>query len=93
MLKRTREYDFLTVQHLFEAMGVMAYWLIKADSPHRSILERIVTDFFMEALKNRSDLMNFCLQILAIYLQLEHSTNEQYIAIYNSLLMAENWQE
>ena len=47
--------------------------------------------FFMQALQSKSDLLNFCLQILAIFLQLEHSTDEQYISIYNSLLMPENW--
>ena len=37
--------------------------------------------------------MNFCIQILAIYLQLSPNTNEKYVQIYNSLLMPENWKE
>ena len=93
MLKRTTEYDFTTVQYLFETLGVMAYWLVTSGSGERGVLEKVVMDFFMEALKNKSDLMNFCLQVLAIYLQLENSTNQQYVKIYESLLMPENWQE
>ena len=69
----------------------MVYYLIKADFYNRKVLEQEMMGFFMQALQSKSDLLNFCLQILAIFLQLEHSTDEQYISIYNSLLMPENW--
>ena len=50
-------------------------------------------EFFIQALQTKSDLLNFCLQILAIFLQLEETTDGQYISIYNSLLMPENWSQ
>lgn len=49
--------------------------------------------YFMEALKNKTDLLNFCLQILSIFLQHQGETTQQYRAIYESLLMTENWRE
>jgi hypothetical protein len=49
--------------------------------------------YFMEALKNKTDLVNFCLQILSIFLHHEHGTNAQHKTIYESLLMGENWRE
>ena len=93
MLKRTGVYDFTSVQFLFEALGNIAYYLIKIHSEHRAAFESILLNYFMEALNSKSDLLNFCLQILAIFLQLESSTNPQYVAIYTSLLMPENWKE
>ena len=70
MLKRTANYEFTAVQFLFESIGTISYWLINTNNPERSAIENIVMNFFMEALKTKSDLMNFCLQILAIFLQL-----------------------
>lgn len=70
MLKKTTKYDFETVQFCFEAIGFVVYWLIKTNSHHKSKLETEMTDFFFLALNNKSDLLNFCLQILAIFLQL-----------------------
>jgi hypothetical protein len=32
--------------------------------------------------------LNFCLQVLAIFLQLEQNTNSQYQVIYQALLLA-----
>jgi len=93
MLKRTIVYDFATVQFLFEGIGYLSFWLIKTKSPHRSKLELEMTNYFMIALKNKSDLLNFCLQILAVYLQLEPDTSPQYKSIYDSLLLPENWKE
>jgi hypothetical protein len=69
MLKRTANYDFSTVQFLFEGIGYLAYWLIKIKS-NRSKLEIEMMGYFKVALDSKSDLLNFCLQILAIYLQL-----------------------
>ena len=93
MLKRTEVYDFTSVQFLFEALGNIAFYLIKANSENKSAFESILINYFMDALKSKSDLLNFCLQILSIFLQLESSTNPQYVAIYSSLLMPENWKE
>jgi hypothetical protein len=87
MLKRTALYDFETVQFFFEAIGFVVYWLIKANSQYKSKLEGEMTNFFLVALNNKSDLLNFCLQILAIFLQLEPSTSQQYKNIYESLLL------
>ena len=94
MLKRTEQYDFLSVQFLFEAVGVIAYQHIIHKSPNKAQFEGLMLEYFAVALKNKSDLLNFCLQILAIYLQLEGgSTNPQYLNIYQSLLIADNWSE
>jgi hypothetical protein len=70
MLKRTAIYDFETVQHCFEGIGFMVYWLIKINGHHKSELEAEMTNFLFVSLNNKSDLLNFCLQILAIFLQL-----------------------
>ena len=70
MLKRTSLYDFETVQFCFDGIGYAVYWLIKTNSPHKSKLEAEMNNFFMVALNSKSDLLNFCLQILAIFLQL-----------------------
>ena len=93
MLKRTNMFNFNSVQFLFESIGAMAYWLINSNSEHKKTLEEEILDYFFQFLNSSSDLMNFCLQILAIYLQLQHNTNEKYVAIYNSLLIPENWKE
>lgn len=50
-------------------------------------------EFFIRALQSKSDLLNFCLQVLAIFLQLEGTTDNQYVSIYNSLLLPENWSQ
>lgn len=93
MLKRTGNYDFSSVQFLFETLGILSYWYIRTNSPNKAILEAEVLNFFHLALKNKSDLLNFCLQILAIYLQLEVNTSSQYNVIYEALLLPENWKE
>jgi hypothetical protein len=49
---------------------MIAYYLIKTNSRDRKDLEDVILNFFSNALKNKSDLLNFGLQILAIYLQL-----------------------
>lgn len=93
MLKRTKVFDFNSVLYLFESMGEVSYQLIASRSSHRGVMEKLVMDFFMESLKSKSDLMNFCLQILSIFVQLEEGTNPQYKTIYDSLLMEDNWKE
>lgn len=87
MLKRTTVYDFTTVQFLFESIANMSYYLIASNCPKRNILEKDIMTFFMTALQTKSDLLNFCLQILAVFMQLEQSTDNQYVSIYSSLLM------
>lgn len=68
MLKRTKVYDFTSVQYLFEAIGELAFRLITCNSAKKHDLEKEVMSYFMEALKNKTDLLNFCLQILSIFL-------------------------
>lgn len=93
MLKRTERFDFNSAQFLFEAIGMLTYYYIRANSPDKAILEKTILDFFQAALHSKSDLLNFCLQVVAIFLQLEQSTNERYLNIYQSLLLEENWKE
>lgn len=93
MLKRTERYDFNSAQFLFETIGMLSFYYIRANSPHKADLEQAIINFFQLALKNKSDLLNFCLQVIAIFLQLEQTANSQYRMIYESLLMAENWKE
>lgn len=87
MLKKSAVYDFTKIQYLFETIGYLAFWLVRGNSQHKGTLEKEVMDFFMQALKNKSDLLNFCLQIFAIILHLEPNTNPQYKSIYDSLLL------
>lgn len=87
MLKRTERFDFNSAQFLFETIGMLAFYYIRANSPDKAALEQVVLNFFHVALKNKSDLLNFCLQVIAIFLQLEQVSNNQYGLIYDSLLM------
>jgi hypothetical protein len=87
MIKRTEHFDFSSVQFLFETIGILSYYYLKTNSQHKNDLEKVVLDFFGIALKTKSDLLNFCLQVLAIYLLLESQTNNQYIQIYNALML------
>jgi hypothetical protein len=49
---------------------MLAYYYIRANSPDKPVLEQTILDFFQLSLKNKSDLLNFCLQVIAIFLQL-----------------------
>lgn len=93
MLKRTERFDFNSAQFLFESIGMLVFYYIRAGSPDKAALEQVILNFFQVALKNKSDLLNFCLQVIAIFLQLEQVSNNQYRVIYDSLLMEENWRE
>jgi hypothetical protein len=75
MLKKTERFDFNSAQFLFEAIGMLAFYYIRANSPDKAILEKTILDFFQAALNSKSDLLNFCLQVVAIYLQLEQVIN------------------
>lgn len=70
MLKKTVKFDFSSAQFVFQTIGFIAYYLIKTNYPDRKTLENLVIDFFSTALKNKSDLLNFGMQILAVFLQL-----------------------
>lgn len=70
MLSKTAFFDFTSAQYLFESIGNIAYYYLKSKSNHRAKLETIIIDFFKVALKDKSDLINFCLQVMAIFLQL-----------------------
>ena len=70
MLARTERFDFSSAQFLFEAIGYLAYNYICANSPDKGALEQLMLNFFQQALKSKSDLLNFCLQVMSIYLQL-----------------------
>ena len=70
MLQRTKVYDFNSVLFLFENIGELSFRLIRVNSTHRQALEKEVLSFFMQALKEKSDLLNFCLQIMSIFLTL-----------------------
>lgn len=72
---------------------MLAFYHIKTNSQHKAALESEVLDFFKIAIKNKSDLLNFCLQVLAVFLQLEPQMNEQYRIIYSALLDPDNWKE
>ena len=70
MLKKTVKFDFSSAQFVFQTIGFIAYYLIKTNYSDRKTLENLVIDFFSTALKNKSDLLNFGMQILAVFLQL-----------------------
>jgi hypothetical protein len=72
---------------------MLAFYHIKTNSRHKAALEAEVLDFFQSAIANKSDLINFCLQVLAIFLQLEPQMNEQYRIIYRALLDPDNWKD
>lgn len=70
MLNRTERYDFNSAQFLFESIGLLAYNYIRSNSPDKGTFEQTILNYFHKALKSKSDLLNFCLQVLAIFLQL-----------------------
>jgi hypothetical protein len=82
MLKKTERFDFNSAQFLFETIGFLAYYYIRANSPDKPVLEKTVLDFFQAALISKSDLLNFSLQVVAIFLQLEPVVNQSYLNIY-----------
>ncbi len=44
-------------------------------------------------MKRNSDLLNFCFQILSIFLQFDSKTETRYIQLYNSILDPGNWTD
>lgn len=70
MLNKTEVYDFKSALFLFESIGIVAYWVSKnQDQNAKSRLENQFFDYFFVAIKRKSDLLNFCFQILAIFLE------------------------
>lgn len=82
MLQKTDQYDFTSVLYLFESVGYLAYWLLKDKSNEASILEGDVYQFFISTVNKKSDLMNFCLQIFAIYISIGDKMNPKYLNLY-----------
>lgn len=50
-------------------------------------------DYFQVTINRNSDLLNFCFQILAIFLEFENKDVTQHKKIYESILNLENWTE
>ncbi len=50
-------------------------------------------DYFQVAIKRNSDLLNFCFQILAIFLEFENKNVTKHQQIYDSILSLDNWVE
>ncbi len=49
--------------------------------------------YFEIAINRKSDLLNFCFQILAIFLEFENKNVEKHQKIYDSILNLDNWTE
>ncbi len=93
MLLKTQNYDFKSVLFLFEAIGVVAFYVSKQKGPEKDKLENHIFNYLQVAIKNKSDLINFCFQILAIFLHFENESAEKHQNIYQSLLNLSNWVE
>ena len=50
-------------------------------------------NYLQEIIKRKSDLVNFCFQILAIFLEFENKQAGKHKAIYDSILNLDNWTE
>lgn len=93
MLKKTATFNFDSVFSLFEAIGQLAYHLCRTKSPHCQQLETLIQQFFHQMIQSQSDILNFCFQILSIFLQLNPGDASFYDNIYNSIIRVENWSE
>lgn len=93
MLLKTEKYDFKSVLFLFEAIGVIALHVSKKNGEEKDKLENHLFNYFNVAIKRNSDLLNFCFQILAIFLHFENKTVDKHKMIYDSLLNIDNWVE
>jgi hypothetical protein len=69
MLVKTEQYDFKSVLFLFEAIGILAFWVSKGNEQAKEKLENHIFNYFQVSIKRNSDLLNFCFQILAIFLE------------------------
>ena len=56
-------------------------------------MENQIFDYFFIAIKRDSDLLNFCFQILAIFLEFENKNVTRHTQIYESILNPSNWIE
>lgn len=93
MLLKTEQYDFKSVLFLFESIGVVAYWVAKGSDSAKEKLENHIINYFQVAIKRNSDLLNFCFQILAIFLEFENQKADKHKQIYDSILNLNNWVE
>ena len=92
MLKKTITYDFKSALNLFETMGHLAFELLTANSPHSIQFEQVITNYFKIALQNKSDLLNFYLQLMGIFTEyVSQDRLGHYMNVYESVLEAENW--
>lgn len=93
MLQKTEQFDFNSVLSLFEAIGYLAYWLCSAKSPCARSLETTIQQYFQKVIQKESDMINFCFQILSIFLQLWPGDQGLYDNVYASVVRQENWSE
>lgn len=92
MLQKTQNYDFDVILGLFEALGQLAYYLCIKKDNSSSDLENLMQNYFLKMIQNQSDILNFCFQILSIFLQINPGNMGYYQNIYQSILSSDNWR-
>lgn len=93
MLCKTTVFTFSSVLPLFEAIGYLAYYLASNKSKYANDLENLIQHYFHIMIKSESDMLNFCFQVLAIFLKFGVGDFGVYEGIYGSVLRPENWTQ
>lgn len=93
MLCKTTVYAFANVLPLFEAIGYLAFYLSSIKSAKSRELETLIHFYFQELINKQSDLLNFCFQILSIFLRFGPADLTMYDNIYLSIINPQNWNE
>lgn len=91
MLKKTAQYDFASISGLFEAMGIISYWMCVEKAEKMYDMEDKVYKYFEKAIQSDSDIVNFCFQVLSIFARFSQNQAARYNNIYKSILSPNNW--
>lgn len=91
MLTKTDTYDFKSVAFVFEALGVLTFYLLQGKHDLQQ-LEAMLDAYLKKLMVQGSDLLNFVFQLDALIVKLRQTpAPPNYAVMYQSMLGANNW--